>query len=118
MVVLVDELVPTIKPGSDNYDKRMAGLDKMKRGLATMVGGGLESLAERDHYRASERARLVEYMKETLPVIIPRLTPEGQRDALAKLDSVAADKHLKELQPALDQMRAAVRNGVVRASTM
>lgn len=118
LVTLVDQIIPTIKPGAADYATRMAGLEKMKSGLATMAMGGLQSLTERDTYRAGERLRLVGFMTETYPTIVSRLSATGQHDALARLDSLSADKHLKELQPALDQLRTAVRNGVVRASTM
>ncbi len=71
MLELVDELIPTIKKDDPSYQVRMQGLEKMKLGLASVVAGGLQTLTERESYRKSELVRLVGYMQESFPLMVP-----------------------------------------------
>ena len=58
----------------------MQGLEKMKFGLAGLVAGGLQTLTERESYRKGELIRLVGYMQESFPLIVPQLPPGARRE--------------------------------------
>lgn len=102
---IVDELLPTIDKNDPSYATRMQGLDQMRRGLAGVVSGGLMSLTERQNYRVEERIKLIEYFHETLPPILPRLTPASRTEMLMRLDRMDDDPDFADLQPALGILR-------------
>jgi hypothetical protein len=94
----------------------MQGLDQMKRGLASVVAGGLKTLTERESYRASELVRLVGYMQETLPQIVLRLPDGSRKETLFRLDNLQDDPALKDIQPGLRELRSKVKAAVEKAS--
>jgi hypothetical protein len=112
MLDLVDEYLPTMKKDDPSLKVRINGLDQMRRDLATVVVAGLQTLSERKTYRQSERARLVDYMKETFPAIIPRIPPASRGELLTGLDRIQIDPTLKELQPGLGELRFKVRTAL------
>ncbi len=111
---LVDEILPTIKNVDPQYRVRMEGLDQIKRGLASVVSSGLQMLTEREAYRGSELVRLVGYMQETFPLIVPRLLPEARTETLLQLEKMQKDPALKDLQPGLGELQSKVKAAVKR----
>jgi hypothetical protein len=109
MLELVDELLPTIKKDDPTYEVRMKGLDQMRRGLASVVSGNLQTLTERDSYRGSELVRLVGYMQVTFPLIVPRIPPGARTESLLKLEKMQDDPALKDLQPGLGELLSKVK---------
>ena len=108
MLQLVDEFIPTLHKDDPTYAVRMQGLEQMKKGLATVVAGCIQSLRERDAYRDSELKRLIGYLVETLPVIYPNL-PEGTRQEIPiRLQAIAKDPEMRGLIPELGQLRIAL----------
>ena len=105
----VDEFVPTIPKDAPNYATRMAGLNQMKEGMASIVMGTLQTLSEKDEYRVDERLRLLGYMRESIPAILPRLLPGTRKEIAVRVKGMAKDADLKELQPALDDFSEAIR---------
>jgi hypothetical protein len=112
MLELVDEFVPTLNKDDPSYSARMQGLEQMKAGLASVVTGGLQTLTESDSYRSGELVRLVGYMQETFPFIVPRLPPGSRAETMMRLDKMQDDPALKELQPGLAELRTKVQNSV------
>lgn len=110
---LVDEELPTIKPDDPGAAGRIAGLGKMRNGLATMTAGALTTLTEASSYRTSERARLLRYLQETLPAIVARISPSAQSETQVHIEALINDESLKTLRPGLTELAAAVR-GVVK----
>jgi hypothetical protein len=106
---LVDELLPTIKKDDPKYQVRMQGLDQMRRGLASFVAGGLRTLTERESYRVGELVRLLGYMQETFPLIVPQLPPGARTETLSRLEKMQDDPALKDLQPGLGELRSKVK---------
>jgi hypothetical protein len=49
-------------------------METLKRGLASIVSGALQMITERDNDRLIERIRLIGYMQDTFPQIIPALS--------------------------------------------
>lgn len=109
MLELVDEFLPTIKKDDPKYQVRMQGLDQMKRGLASVIAGGLQTLTERNSYQGSELVRLVGYMQETFPLIVPRLPPGARTETMLRLEKMQDDPALKDLQPGLGELRSKVK---------
>jgi hypothetical protein len=98
-----------IKKDDPTYQVRMKGLERMKGGLALVVAGGLQTFTERESYRASELARLVGYMQETFPLIVPRLPPGSQTETMTRLEKMREDPALKDLQPGLQDLHLKVK---------
>jgi hypothetical protein len=116
MLELVDEFVPTIKKDDPKYEVRMQGLDQMKRGLASVVAGGLQTITERESYRGSELVRLVGYMQETFPLIVPRLPPGARTETVLRLKKMQDDPALKDLQPGLGELHSKVKAAVEKGA--
>ena len=116
LLELVDEFVPTIKKDDPNYQIRMQGLHKMKRGLASIVAGGLQTLTERESYRVNELVRLVGHMQETFPLIVPRLPPGSRTETLLRLEKMQEDPALKDLQPGLRELHSKVKASVEKGA--
>jgi hypothetical protein len=112
LVELVDEFAPTIAKDDPKYEARMQGLAQMKRGLASVVAGGLQTLTERANYRKSELVKLIGCMQETFPRIFPQLPPGTRTEMLLLLDKMQDDPTLKDLQPGLGELRAKVKASV------
>jgi hypothetical protein len=109
MLKCVDEFVPTIRPDDPKYAVRMHGLETMKQGLATTVGGCLQTLTERDIYTTAELLRLVGYLQETFPSIIPHLPADSQQETRVRLEKMAHDPAMKDLQPAIGKLLETVK---------
>lgn len=109
---LVEEFLPTLKKDDPKYQVRMQGLEQMKRGLASVVAGGLQTITERKSYRGSELARLVGYMQETFPLIVSRLPLDARTETLIRLEKLQADSAMKDLQPGLRELHLKVKASV------
>ena len=116
MLELLDEFLPTIKKDDPTYQVRMQGVDQMKRGLASIVAGGLQTLTEKESYRGSELVRLVGYMQETFPLIVPRLPPGARTETLLRLEKMQVDPALKGLQPGLGELHSKVKAAVEKGT--
>ncbi|MEX0717890.1 MAG: hypothetical protein WD066_14950 [Planctomycetaceae bacterium] len=111
VVVLVDEFLPTLPPDDPDREVRQAGLEQMKRGMGTMIAGGLTTLTE-DGFSTADRIRLAGYLRETVPTIAGSLSKASQSEILRRLDDMTRDPKLKEVHPAIDELRKAVREKV------
>jgi len=112
VIDLADEMLPTIKKNDPDYAVRMQGVDQMKRGLASVVAGSLQTLTERKSYRGSELARLVGYMQETFPQIVSWLPPGSRTETLLRLEKMKDDPTLRDLQPGLGELYSKVKLSV------
>jgi hypothetical protein len=114
---LVDEFSLTLDKTDPKYKVRMDGLVLMKSGLATMIGGCLIMLTERDSYRTVSLRRLIELMRELLPAMIPHLTPDARDDVRYRLDALIKDPRMADLTPSLKQLLAAVDKAMPPAAS-
>lgn len=112
---LSEELRPTIPKDDPNYKARMQGFATMRQGLAMVVSGSLTTLTERDYYRLRQRARMLAYIQETLPQLLPLLPPEARTEALGRLETLEKDPLLKDLRPGLVRLRAAAKEAAAAA---
>jgi hypothetical protein len=112
MFELVDELLPTLKKDDPTYPVRMRGLERMRMGLAGLVAADLQELTKRENYRGSELARLVGYMQETFPLIVPRLPPGARAETMRRLEEMQADPALMDLRAGLRELHSKVRRAL------
>lgn len=105
---LVDELVPTFSKNDPKYQTRMAGLDKIRNGLAQIVSGAITSFSEAQVYSVDDRRKLAEYCRETFPALVPRLTPASQAEVRQRLGQLVSGAPPRELRPQLVALRDAV----------
>lgn len=70
-VELVTELLSTLDKDDPTYTVRMQGVEQMKRGLAGIVMGALQTFDEQESYRQSELTRLADYVRDTFPTLVP-----------------------------------------------
>jgi hypothetical protein len=110
---MVDEVLPLLDPDAPTYDARMKGLATMERGLAKVVVGGLDLLDEAAHNRAGARGRLLAYMQETFPILVPHLAPEARDAAIRRMEQMQESDALRVLQPQLDELLATIRGAVL-----
>ena len=94
----------------------MQGLDRIKRGLAEVVSGGLQTLTERATFRTSELVKLIGFEVVSFPQIVPRLLPADRTATLARLDEMEKDPALKDLQPGLGALRLKVKSAVEKGT--
>jgi hypothetical protein len=115
---LIDELLPTLRKDDPRHSVRMDALKGVKDGLSGAVAGALIILTEKEAYRASERVRLIEHLKETLPQLLPRLASGAQTETLVRLERMTKDPGLKDLQPPLGQLYRQVQALLKRTETL
>jgi hypothetical protein len=106
---LVDEFVPTLSKDDPKYPVRMAGLERMRQGLATMVSGTLTALTESRVYDVDSRSRLLARSIETFPGIVPKLTAPSRAEVRRRLDELVDDPSVRELRAQVIELRDAVR---------
>jgi len=66
MINLVNEYVPTI-PKDKSYETRMAGLEQIKSGMATLLTGAVVSLSERHFYSTESVITIASGIKQYYP---------------------------------------------------
>lgn len=109
---LVEEFTPTLDKNDPTYPTRMEGLEQMERGLANVVGGAMETLSERKSYRFRELLKLLGYMQETFPIIVPSLTPASRAEVIVRLNEMQNDEEFQDFQPGLGELCQKVRQAV------
>jgi hypothetical protein len=109
MLDLVDEFLPKIPKDDPQYAARMAGVDKMRSGLALVVIGSCETLTEERSFSVADRRKLVGFCRQTFPAIVPKLTAASQAEVVQRIAALAADERLADLNPALTSLRDEVR---------
>ena len=115
MVELADEFFPTLNKNDPSYQTRLDGLAQMKRGLATVVAGSIQTLTEGEAHRTSERLRLIGYLKQTAPTLISALPPGSRLETQVRLEKLSTDPGLSDLQPSFNELVAVVREAVEKA---
>jgi hypothetical protein len=109
MVATVDEFLPTLDRNDPSYKTRMAGFEKMKKGMAEVVAGALQTLTERETYRTEDLIRAASLMKETFPQILAKVPPGSRLETLVRLENMAKDSDLKDLEPAIRELLDVVK---------
>jgi hypothetical protein len=76
---VVNEFLPTI-PKDNKYQARMAGFEKMKQGMRTIMAGVIESTSETGFYSKESTLELVQGIITYLPSMQPVLTDQDRQD--------------------------------------
>lgn len=108
IVQLIDEFLPTLDQNDPTYPTRMESLDNVRKNLATVVIANLKVLTESHLYRTAELKRLIGYMQDTYPVILPALPEASRAEALQRLRTLIDDPEMQSLQPELKSLLSAV----------
>lgn len=111
---LLDECPPTIAKNDPQYEKRIQEYDQIRLGFEGVIFGYLRIITETKQYRLAERMRLVDYMKDTFPLIIPKLSSDASAECLRRLEDMQDDPVLKDLQPGLGELQLRVKGAVER----
>lgn len=111
---LLDECLPTIAKNDPQYEKRIQELDQIRLGFEAVVFYHLRITTQTESYRLTERMRLVDYMKDTFPLIIPKLSSDASAECLRRLEDMQDDPVLQDLQPGLGELQLRVKGTVER----
>lgn len=101
---LVEELLPKIDRNSPVNEERLKGLEQMRYAVALSVAGALQTLQQPDDYRLGERLRLIGYLQETVPKILPKISPNARTAALEIMEKMQSDPRCQDLQPQLGEL--------------
>jgi hypothetical protein len=106
---LIDEQVKSFDKSDLLYAKRMEGLDLIKRGMATMAAGCLQTLEELPSQQSQARKRLVGHLKASLPEIMPRLPPASRQEILVRIQELATRPSMNDVKADLEDLDKRVR---------
>jgi hypothetical protein len=114
---LVDEYFLTLDESQPSgRDARTAEKTQLKQGLATAIASVFQSLTEKENYRPSERLRLLAYLQDSLPPLLPRLSPAARQEIVVRSEAMSRDPDLEELRPGLERLHKKVRDAVEHLS--
>lgn len=86
---VADVIQASFDPADPDAPRRKAGLDRMRGGLATMIGGALEWLAARPGSAEEDRRCLAAALGDVYPAVRGRLTPTTEAELGARLRRLA-----------------------------
>lgn len=108
-LTLVEAFAQTLDPKDPTYATRMAGLKKMKQGVATVVSGGLLTLSETGFYATRDLVRLASHLEKTLPSILKQLPPAVRIESTVRIDGLLTSDLPLPLKAALKTLNLALR---------
>jgi hypothetical protein len=113
--VIILGLIDEVEKAGGQFNP--GAVDDIKRKMASNVVACLRALKSKQVYSTTARTKLVQYMAETYPLIVSRLSSPRQTETLALLESIAKDSDVRDLQPLLNQLLSAVRDAVQKAES-
>lgn len=109
---VADELLPTLDPNGPTYPRRMQHHEKIRQAMVGLVSGGLTTLSEHRDYQTEDLKRFIEYMDETFPDIVPRVSEANQAVILKRLADLQTNPEMEKFQPGLGQLQEKVRAAI------
>jgi len=106
---LVDEFLPTLPKDDSSYETRMAGLVKMKSGLATVFAGAYTSIAEDEIYKDAQRSAILEAVSLTVPQFATVLGEETKKEMADKFGKLADRFQSSQDQENLQKITASLK---------
>ncbi len=101
---ILNAFIPTLNKNDLTYEVRMQGLEKFREGLEMAVAGTLQTLTERTGYSTAELKRLLGFMQQTYPDLLPVLPPGSRQEAIVRLQSFGKDPAMADLNPELARL--------------
>jgi hypothetical protein len=98
---ILDAFIPTLDKNDRTYEVRMQGLEKFREGLEMAVAGTLQTLTERAAYNTAELKRLLGFMQQTYPVLLPGLPQGTRQEAIDRLQSFRKNPAMADLNAVL-----------------
>jgi len=102
MIGHMDEFVAGLDPNAGDYDVRIAGLTKAKRGMAMMIDGALTSITEKHSYSDEERQILCQYLLDNGPTIMKSIDDAGRQELLGTAKKVIEREENAEVRALLE----------------
>jgi hypothetical protein len=102
----------TLSPHDPSYESRQAGVEQMRSGLNMVAAGTIQSLAETEFFTQAELARLVGYVEESFPTLIPNLSEATQAETIRELKMLSNMAHLAPFQERLSMLSAKLESAV------
>ncbi|HEX2750086.1 MAG TPA: hypothetical protein VHM91_18915 [Verrucomicrobiales bacterium] len=84
---LADEFIPTLQK-DDKYQTRMAGLEKIKRGMTQMFTGMETSLSEVNFYQPADFSSMLEAMAATVPRYAMVMSAEEKTSMVKRMSAL------------------------------
>ena len=84
------------------------GRETMRVGVATVIGGCLQLITEREAYRASELIRLAQSLETTMPVLYAFLPSASQQEIPVRLKRMIEQESDAVLREELTRLAAVV----------
>jgi hypothetical protein len=83
---LSDEYIQTLPIDDPQSEQRRKGLSRMRHGYAQLVRDGLASTSQTDRFTRASRLRLIGYLHEILPPLMPHLAPVDAQEIVQSLE--------------------------------
>jgi hypothetical protein len=105
MTEIVHEYYPTIPRDDPKRAVRVGGVAKMRRGIAILIYGASWTFKDPlARPSAVQKARVIDYLKETLPHLMHELPVEWQKKLTDRFKSIRDQEQDKVLQASLDEL--------------
>jgi hypothetical protein len=108
VVQLAGQFFASLPPDDPDRDARMKGREQMRDGIASIVGGCIATLAEKDSYRLSELVRLAESLEKTLPEMFSFLPDRTQQEFRVRVRRMSEEEAEPAMKERLVRMSAAL----------
>lgn len=108
VLAVANEFMGTIPKDDPKRETRLAGLAKMKSGMANVVFGALTTTGERAQYAAADRAALATAIEEALPKVVPELPATVRRELPGRLRERIDDEPDASVKAPLERALAAL----------
>lgn len=102
---LADEILASV-PRDDHYPTRLAGLERLKRGLTQIFAGMMQSVGERNFYSDADVSLMLQGMADTLPGLKGSFTPDYLLELRSKLQGLRASLPSTTDRDNIDRMLA------------
>jgi hypothetical protein len=105
---LADAFIASLPANDPDHDARVRGHEQMQQGMARVVIGCLDSLAERASYQSSDLLRLSETLDSTVQVIFPFLLPGSQQELSLRIQQMIEKEPNSSIKERLLHLAAAL----------
>lgn len=105
---LADAFIASLPSNDPDHEVRLKGREQMQQGMARVVIGCLDSLAERATYQSPDLLRLAKTLDTTVPVIFPFLLPGSQQELSLRIPKMIEEEPNPSIKDLLRDLAAAL----------